>query len=764
MRNGERMISKELELTIQATIREAKSLRHEYLTVEHILYAIIHDEWGIDIITNCDGNVLRIKASLDDYFQKHVPKIPGSDEVHPQPTRAFQRVVQRAIMHVQSAEKIAVDSGDMLASLFLEDDSHAVHILDREGVTRLDVLNFISHGVSKSPPESRHQGECGPSCKADRQEKPAKDPLKMFAVDLVEKAREGGIDPLVGRDGELKRTIQVLCRRRKNNVIFVGEPGVGKTAIVEGLALQVHQGSVPVVLKSSQIFSLDMSALLAGTKYRGDFEARLKATITELEKKPGAILFIDEIHTIIGAGATSGGSLDASNILKPVLNSGKMRCIGACTYEEYKNHFEKDRALSRRFQKIEIQEPSIEETIAILRGLKSYYEDYHGVKYTASALKAAAELSAKYVNDKFLPDKAIDVIDEAGASLRLLQAEAKAAAPKSTVGVPDIEAVVAKMAKIPPRTISTSDMEKLRSLEGELKRVVFGQDDAIHSLVAAIKRSRAGLGAPEKPIGSFLFTGPTGVGKTEVSRQMAAALGVKFIRFDMSEYMEKHTVARLIGAPPGYVGFDQAGLLTDAVRKHPYSVVLMDEIEKAHPDIFSILLQVMDYATLTDNNGKKADFRNVILIMTSNAGAMEMDRGSIGFGERAADTQDKSDTAIKRLFTPEFRNRLDAVIHFRRLSDQIMRQVVDKFIDELRHQLAPRKIAIELAPEALAWLAERGFDRRYGARPLGRLIQTEIKDVLSEEMLFGRLQKGGTVMIRLEGDRLSFGFPSGKPE
>ncbi|KAF0184202.1 MAG: ATP-dependent Clp protease ATP-binding subunit ClpA [Nitrospirae bacterium] len=759
------MISKELELTIQATIREAKNLRHEYLTVEHILYAVIHDEWGIDIITSCDGNVLRIKAMLDEYFMKHIPKVSGSDGVHPKPTKAFQRVVQRALVHVQSAEKKEVDSGDMLASIFVEEDSHAVHILEKEGITRLDVLNYVSHGISRisaNPTSGSDQPHaspepCSDQCKTDKQKAAAKDPLKLFAVNLVEKAREGAIDPLVGRSTELKRMIQVLCRRRKNNVIFVGEPGVGKTAIVEGLARKVHEGSIPSPLRRSQIFSLDMSAMLAGTKYRGDFEARLKATIAELEKTPGAILFIDEIHTIIGAGATSGGSLDASNILKPVLNSGKMRCIGACTYEEHKNHFEKDRALSRRFQKIEIQEPSIDETISILKGLKSYYEDFHNVKYTVAALKSAAELSAKYINDKFLPDKAIDVIDEAGASLKLLNAE-KEGRERVTVGVHEVETVVAKMAKIPPRTISTSDVEKLRNLEADLKGVVFGQDDAISSLAAAIKRSRAGLGLPEKPIGSFLFTGPTGVGKTEVSRQLATVLGVQFHRFDMSEYMEKHAVARLVGAPPGYVGFDQGGLLTEAIRKYPYSVLLMDEIEKAHPDIFSILLQVMDYATLTDNNGKKADFRNVVLVMTSNAGAMEMDKGSVGFGDRISNTQDKSDEAIKRLFSPEFRNRLDGIIHFHALTAEIMKKVVDKFIDELRRQLAPKKIAVKLTDAARTWLADKGFDRRYGARPLARIIQTEIKDKLSDEMLFGKLVKGGLVTIGLKDGNLTFSY------
>src|SRR5271157_2565124 len=628
MHNGERMINKALELTLEATIRDAENKRHEYLTAEHILFAALHDEWGIEIISNCGGNIARLKSQIEIFFDENLPKLSDNADRHAKPTLAFQRVLQRALSHVQSAGKQEADAGDIISSIFLEEDSHAVHFLESEGITRLDVLNYISHGISKLYNESDNQDaehKHEQPCTAEPQKGgalPAKDPLRQFTVDLVEKAALGGIDPLVGRETELKRTIQVLCRRRKNNIIFVGEPGVGKTAIVEGLALNIQQGKVPDLLKKTKIFSMDMGALLAGTKYRGDFEARLKATLKSISKIPDAILFIDEIHTVVGAGATSGGSMDASNILKPLLNSGALRCIGATTYEEYKNHFEKDRALSRRFQKIELQEPDIDETVLILNGLRNYYEQFHGVTYTRNSLKAAAELSAKYINDRFLPDKAIDVIDEAGAALKLETTHRK----KRIVGVADIERVVSRIARIPSRSISTSDINRLKQLEDELKQSVFGQEDAIHSLAASIKRSRAGLGSPEKTIGSFLFTGPTGVGKTEVSKQLAAVLGVQFIRFDMSEYMEKHTVARLIGAPPGYVGFDQGGLLTDSIRKHPYSVLLMDEIEKAHPDIFSILLQVMDYATLTDNNGKKADFRNVILIMTSNAGAKDMVR------------------------------------------------------------------------------------------------------------------------------------------
>jgi ATP-dependent Clp protease ATP-binding subunit ClpA len=760
MQDGERMINKELGLAIDAIIKDAKIRRHEYLTAEHILFALTHDERGIDIITGCGGNILRIKATLEAFFEKHIPRLPDSGKSNPVVSMGFQRVIQRAINHVHSAERDEVDAGDMLAALLLEEDSHAVFFLEQEGIFRLTLLNYISHGDSEIPTgriNGAQQEEPGcenDTTRQDPKRAAARDPLKLFTINLIEKAAEGGIDPLVGREPELNRTIQVLCRRRKNNIVFVGEPGVGKTAIVEGLALKIERGAVPSALKDVTIYSLDMGALLAGTKYRGDFEARLKATIREIEKIPGAILFIDEIHTIVGAGATSGGSMDASNILKPVLNSGRMRCIGASTYEEYKNYFEKDRALSRRFQKIEIQEPTIEETVSILNGLRSYYEEFHGVTYTDNAVKAAAELAAKYINDKYMPDKAIDVIDEAGATRKLLGSHKTGA----VVGVREIEAVVANIAKVPSRNISASDTEKLKDLESELKLSVFGQDDAINSLVSAIKRSRAGLGAPERPIGSFLFAGPTGVGKTEVSKQIAAALGVKFTRFDMSEYMEKHAVARLIGAPPGYVGFDQGGLLTDSIRKHPYSVLLLDEIEKAHPDIFSILLQVMDYSTLTDNNGKKADFRNVILIMTSNAGAREMNRGAIGFGDRSVDTRAKGGDALTKLFNPEFRNRLDATIIFNPLSPGSMKKVVDKFMDELRRQLLRKKVKIVISDEARDWLADKGYDSLYGARPLARLIQTDIKDVLSEEVLFGRLKKGGTVRIGYMDSRLEFEY------
>jgi ATP-dependent Clp protease ATP-binding subunit ClpA len=755
MHDGERMISKELELTIEATIRDAERRRHEYLTVEHILFALLHDEWGIEIITNCGGNVARLKAMLEEFFEKQTPKLPEGLNTPPQPTVGFRRVIHTAIEHVRSAEKQEADAGDILSAIFLERESHAVYFLESEGITRLDVLNYISHGISKrgyESLESYNPTETIP----ERQYLPKGDPLKLFTVDLVQKAAEGGIDPLIGRERELERTIQVLSRRRKNNVVFVGEPGVGKTAIVEGLALKIHKGEVPEALKKARIFMLDMGGMLAGTKYRGDFEARMKATIKSLESIPGAILFIDEIHTIVGAGATSSSSLDASNILKPILNSGKLQCIGASTYEEYKNYFEKDRALSRRFQKIEIHEPTVKETIEILKGLKNYYERFHGVRYTETAIRAAAELSAKYINDKYLPDKAIDVIDEAGALLKLSPEYKR----KKTVGQHEVEAIVAKIAKIPERTVSTSDAERLKRLEDELKKVVFGQDDAIHTLVSSIKRARAGLGNPDKPIGSFLFTGPTGVGKTEVSKQMASVLGIQFIRFDMSEYMEKHTVARLIGAPPGYVGFDQGGLLTDAIRKHPYSVLLLDEIEKAHPDIFSILLQVMDYATLTDNTGKKADFRNVILIMTSNAGTSEMSQSVIGFGDRTKDTQAKGKDAINKLFSPEFRNRLDAIITFNPLTPEIMKKVVDKFINELQQQLSQKRVIINISDRARDWLSEHGYDVQYGARPLARLIQTEIKDALSEEVLFGRLSKGGNVYIDLDKDRLTFKYES----
>ncbi|MGD8969841.1 MAG: ATP-dependent Clp protease ATP-binding subunit ClpA [Desulfobacterales bacterium] len=742
------MISKELSVTLGLAVREAKKRRHEYVCVEHILFAILYDSVGIEIIENCGGNIESMNRALEEFFNEKLERVADGTEYVLQQTIAFQRVIQRAVNHVRSAEKQEVEVSDILASIFLEKDSHAAFILQREGITRLDVLNFISHDVSKSPYDAEQEG----FAPTDRRDKSKKgDPLAMFTVDLVKMAADGKLDPLIGRELETERTMQVLCRRRKNNPVFVGDPGVGKTAMAEGLAQKINSGDVPEILKDVRIFSLDLGGMLAGTKFRGDFEQRLKGVIQALQRMPNAILFIDEIHTIVGAGATSSGSMDASNILKPVLATGDIRCIGSTTYEEYKNHFEKDRALSRRFEKIEISEPPVKETIQILKGLKSRYEDHHGIVYTDSALKSAAELSAKFLNDRYLPDKAIDVIDEAGAFVRLC-----GSARRKNINPADIEKIIAKMARIPTRSVSTSDRIKLENLDKDLKSVVFGQDEAIQSLVTAIKRTRAGLGAPGKPVGSFLFTGPTGVGKTEVSRQLARILGVEFLRFDMSEYMEKHTVARLIGAPPGYIGFDQGGLLTDGIRKHPYSVLLLDEIEKAHPDLFNILLQVMDHATLTDNNGKKADFRNVILIMTSNAGSREMSNRSIGFGDGHKDAEHKGQKAIEGFFSPEFRNRLDATISFHSLTIAIMELIVDKFINELNVQLSARKVFLTITPDVRTWLAKRGHDPSYGARPLGRLIQTDIKDRLSDEILFGRLSKGGVITVDLKDDKLEF--------
>jgi ATP-dependent Clp protease ATP-binding subunit ClpA len=744
------MISKELSATLGFAVRDAKKRRHEHVCLEHVLFAILHDSEGIDIIENCGGNVETLKAELETFFSERMEPVAEGTEYVLQQTIGFQRVIQRAVNHARSAEKPEVVVGDILASIFQEKDSHAAYFLQSQGITRLDVLEHISHTLAKP---SFEDGE-SPSPQQEQGEKKKKgDPLEAFTVDLVQRAAEGKIDPLIGRGLELDRTLQVLCRRRKNNPVFVGDPGVGKTAMAEGLATRIHEGRVPDLLKDVRIYSLDLGGMLAGTKFRGDFEQRLKGVLTALQKKKDAILFIDEIHTIVGAGATSSGSMDASNILKPALSTGDLRCIGSTTYEEYKNHFEKDRALSRRFEKIEITEPSVQETVRILRGLKAVYEEHHGFVYTDAALKAAAELSAKHINDRYLPDKAIDVIDEAGAFIRL-----SGSPNRRKIHTGDIEKIVAKMARIPTRSISASDKGKLENLESRIQQVVFGQDDAIGSLVTAIKRSRAGLRSPGKPVGSFLFTGPTGVGKTEVARQVAAKLGVHFMRFDMSEYMEKHAVARMIGAPPGYIGFDQGGLLTDGIRKHPYSVLLLDEIEKAHPDLFNILLQVLDYATLTDNNGKKADFRNVIVIMTSNAGAREMSSRSIGFGKDKKDTANKGQKAIERYFSPEFRNRLDGIITFNALTVAIMERIVDKFIDEVNGQLLTRKVALTLSPEARTWLAEKGHDPIYGARPLARLIQVEIKDCLSDEILFGRLAKGGGVFVNIEKDKPAFVF------
>jgi ATP-dependent Clp protease ATP-binding subunit ClpA len=746
------MINKELSATLGLAVKEAKRRRHEYVSIEHILFAILNDSTGIEIVENCGGDVDNLLDSLENFFEEKIERIPEGNDYVLQQTIGFQRVIQRAVNHARSAEKQEVAVADVLASIFLEKDSHAEFFLSSEGVTRLDVLNYISHSIAKDPFTDDSGGLMRPG-KEERDRRQKSNPLELFTLSLVTLAAEGKLDPLIGRGAELERTMQVLCRRRKNNPVFVGDPGVGKTAMAEGLAQKIQKGDVPDLLKDMEIFSLDLGGMLAGTKFRGDFEQRLKGVIAELQKKPKAILFIDEIHTIVGAGATSSGSMDASNILKPVLASGEIRCIGSSTFEEFKNHFEKDRALSRRFEKIEIMEPPVSESIKILKGLRSRYEEHHGIVYTDAALKAAAELSNKYLRDRFLPDKAIDVIDEAGAFIRL-----SGSTRRKKINPADIEKIIAKMARVPTQSVSTSDRTKLENLEASLKEVVFGQEGAISALATSIKRSRAGLGSPERPVGCFLFTGPTGVGKTEVSLQVAHILGVEFMRFDMSEYMEKHAVARLIGAPPGYIGFDQGGLLTDGIRKHPHSVLLMDEIEKAHPDLFNILLQVMDHATLTDNNGRKADFRNVILMMTSNAGSREMSAANIGFGQTHKGAQSKGKKAIEKLFSPEFRNRLDATITFNALDLEIMELIVDKFIAELNQQLAIKKVALTISPAVCVWLAKKGHDTTYGARPLARLIQTEIKDKLSDAILFGELQNGGLVSLDMAGDQLTFNY------
>jgi ATP-dependent Clp protease ATP-binding subunit ClpA len=746
------MISKELSATLGFAVKEAKKRRHEYVSIEHILFAILNDPNGVEIIENCGGDVENLVDALENFFEEKIERIPEGNDYVLQQTIGFQRVIQRAVNHARSAEKQEVAVADVLASIFLEKDSHAEYFLSSEGITRLDVLNYISHNIAKDSFGDSPGGLVRPG-KEEKDRRRQANPLEQFTLNLIELAAADKLDPLIGRGTELERTMQVLCRRRKNNPVFVGDPGVGKTAMAEGLAQKIQKGEVPDLLKDMQIFSLDLGGLLAGTKFRGDFEQRLKGVIAELQKKSKAILFIDEIHTIVGAGATSSGSMDASNILKPVLASGEIRCIGSSTFEEFKNHFEKDRALSRRFEKIEIMEPPVSETVQILKGLRSRYEEHHGIAYTDAALKAAAELSVKYLRDRFLPDKAIDVIDEAGAFIRL-----SGSTRRKRINPADIEKIVAKMARVPTQSVTTSDRSKLENLEGGLKEVVFGQDGAIRALVTSIKRSRAGLGSPERPVGCFLFTGPTGVGKTEVSLQVARILGVEFMRFDMSEYMEKHAVARLIGAPPGYIGFDQGGLLTDGIRKHPHSVLLLDEIEKAHPDLFNILLQVMDHATLTDNNGRKADFRNVILMMTSNAGSREMSAASIGFGQTHKDAQSKGKKAIEKLFSPEFRNRLDETITFNALNLEIMEMIVDKFIAELNQQLAIKKVALTISPAVRTWLAEKGHDPTYGARPLSRVIQAEIKDKLSDAILFGKLQNGGLVSLDLADDQLTFNF------
>lgn len=747
------MLSQDLEQTLNTVFREARENLHEFVTVEHLLLALLNNTAAVKVLKACGSNLEQLKRELATFIDETTPHLSPNDGREIQPTLGFQRVLQRAVFHVQSSGKKEVTGANVLVAIFSEQDSQAVYLLHKQNVTRLDIVNYISHGISKIPGEEDEPESISFSGdEEDNAESSSKSPLENFATNLNELARQDKIDPLIGREHEIERIIQILCRRRKNNPLLVGEAGVGKTALAEGLARKIVEGRVPEVLTHATIYSLDMGALLAGTKYRGDFEKRLKAILAQLAREAGSILFIDEIHTIIGAGAASGGVMDASNLIKPVLSSGKLRCIGSTTYQEYRGIFEKDRALSRRFQKIDVGEPSVEDTVHILRGLKSRFEEHHGVKYSRAALRAAVELSARYINDRHLPDKAIDVIDEAGATQHLLPASKR----KKTIGVGDIENIVAKIARIPPRNVSASDKDALRTLERDLKLVVYGQDEAIETLSSAIKMSRSGLGNAQKPIGSFLFAGPTGVGKTEVSRQLAKVMGIELIRFDMSEYMERHTVSRLIGAPPGYVGFDQGGLLTEAVTKNPHAVLLLDEIEKAHPDVYNLLLQVMDHGTLTDNNGRKADFRNVILIMTTNAGSEQISRRSMGFTQQ--DHVSDSIEVIKKTFTPEFRNRLDGIIQFKSLDGSTIGHVVDKFIAELEAQLEEKNVTVEVDQRARTWLAEHGFDSQMGARPMTRVIQEHIKKPLAGELLFGKLANGGHVVIGIEDDKLAFEF------
>jgi ATP-dependent Clp protease ATP-binding subunit ClpA len=757
--------ARELETTLHNALGAASARKHEYATLEHLLFSLIDDEHASKVMLSCGVDLEEMRGTIAHYLDTELDSLKVANNSDPSPTSGFQRVIQRAILHVQSSGRDEVTGANVLVALFSERESYAVYFLQQQDMTRLDAVSFISHGVGKAGEgaqvpkaaegaEEREEKKAEPAAKGGKQESA----LKQFCVDLNEKAKKGKVDPLIGRGPEVDRTVQILCRRSKNNPLYVGEPGVGKTAIAEGLARKIIEGNVPDVLLPAVIYSLDMGALLAGTRYRGDFEERLKQVVSELEKLPHAILFIDEIHTVIGAGATSGGAMDASNLLKPALSGGVIRCIGSTTYKEFRNHFEKDRALLRRFQKIDVNEPSIPDTIKILAGLRSAFEEHHKVKYTPDAIKAAVELSARYINDRKLPDKAIDVIDEVGA-MQMLVPEHKR---KKIITPKEIEAVISTMARIPPKSVSSDDKAALASLETDLKRVVFGQDGAIEKLASAIKLSRAGLRDPEKPIGSYLFTGPTGVGKTEVARQLANIMGIPLQRFDMSEYMERHSVSRLIGAPPGYVGYDQGGLLTDAVDQQPHAVLLLDEIEKAHPDLFNILLQVMDNGRLTDHHGKTVDFRNIILIMTTNAGASDMARETIGFGNLTREGEDGE--AVKKMFTPEFRNRLDAVVPFAYLPTEVVARVVDKFILELELQLADRDVHIKLDDDAKVWLTERGYDKLYGARPMSRLIQEKIKQPLAEELLFGKLVHGGEVSVHLKDGALVFEMVSAAPK
>jgi ATP-dependent Clp protease ATP-binding subunit ClpA len=743
------MIAQELEVSLHMAFVEARQQRHEFITVEHLLLALLDNPSAAEVLRACSANIEELRKSLVQFVKENTPTVGGADEVDTQPTLGFQRVIQRAIMHVQStgSGKKEVTGANVLVAIFGEKDSHAVYYLHQQGVTRLDVVNFIAHGIKKSDPAEPTKTNSGAAAEGEKEEGDGKaSPLDQFTQNLNQLARDGKIDPLIGREHEVERVIQILCRRRKNNPLLVGEAGVGKTAIAEGLAWRITQADVPEILASATVYSLDMGALLAGTKYRGDFEQRLKGVLKNLKDLPHAILFIDEIHTLIGAGAASGGTLDASNLLKPALSTGAMKCIGATTFAEYRGIFEKDAALSRRFQKIDVVEPSIEQTVEILKGLKSRFEEHHSVKYALGALVAAAELSAKFINDRHLPDKAIDVIDEAGAAQRILPKNKQ----KKTITRLEVEDIVAKIARIPPASVSSDDRGKLKSLDRDLKSVVFGQDPALDALASAIKMARSGLGKPDKPIGAFLFSGPTGVGKTEAAKQLAYILGIELIRFDMSEYMERHAVSRLIGAPPGYVGFDQGGLLTEAISKKPHAVLLLDEIEKAHPDVFNVLLQVMDHGTLTDNNGRKADFRNVIIIMTTNAGAETMNKATIGFTTKREQGDEMAD--IKRLFTPEFRNRLDATVSFKALDEEVILRVVDKFLLELESQLAEKKVDVTFTDTLRKHLAKKGFDPLMGARPMQRLIQDTVRRALADELLFGRLVDGGRLTVDVDAD------------